>query len=497
MSKNIWLVLLTVVVISLAGCVPADTPPLETVEEETSTAAVMPEAPPEYEITLTERSDDPGQIDVSVVNLLDDQEVFFITLENVDIDHYHGAEFVNNNLYIIKTNGSDEEGWTNELWKFSVEEDGLLLYAAERVDFRVAPDESYIVTIEYGPADFGDDQLIFLDKEGSPVQSLLPGNIEESHDGPSWMLDLGEWSSDGSFFWGTYQLAYKPIFFYQVNVETWELTVFDISDLPLQAEYALNPNTGQLLYSDLPPFIDMSSYVFFTIKQTPVNLYLYDFNQGNQQPVAVVVAQSFRPEWINDEVFAYRDPVGRGRIHYNLAEGISTLVPSEKVEEIEVYPRIIPVEFETIMDSLMETGPEIMLPPELPVEEGYPPVAPRLSITSGRGRYWVVLDLGEDCQGSLACNYGSLAARKIGAGGGAEVSLMPFWSENQNTYIRLAHDITGYYVDPAWCKNCRDGELYWIFNKTEYKASLKNATQEELTSFVNEIIENSLPEIGE
>lgn len=416
MSKNIWLVLLTVVVISLAGCVPADTPPLETVEEETSTAAVMPEAPPEYEITLTERSDDPGQIDVSVVNLLDDQEVFFITLENVDIDHYHGAEFVNNNLYIIKTNGSDEEGWINELWKFSSEEDGLLLYAAEGVDFRVAPDESYIVTIEYGPADFGDDQLIFLDKEGSPVQSLLPGNIEESHDGPSWMLDLGEWSSDGSFFWGTYQLAYKPIFFYQVNVETWELTVFDISDLPLQAEYALNPNTGQLLYSDLPPFIDMSSYVFFTIKQTPVNLYLYDFNQGNQQPVAVVVAQSFRPEWINDEVFAYRDPVGRGRIHYNLAEGISTLVPSEKVEEIEVYPRIIPVEFETIMDSLMETGPEIMLPPELPVEEGYPPVAPRLSITSGRGRYWVVLDLGEDCQGSLACNYGSLAARKIGAG---------------------------------------------------------------------------------
>jgi len=497
MSKNIWLVLLTVVVISLAGCVPADTPPLETVEEETSTAAVMSEAPPEYEITLTERSDDPGQIDVSVVNLLDDQEVFFITLENVDIDHYHGAEFVNNNLYIIKTNGSDEEGWINELWKFSSEEDGLLLYAAEGVDFRVAPDESYIVTIEYGPADFGDDQLIFLDKEGSPVQSLLPGNLEGSHDGPSWMLDLGEWSSDGSFFWGTYQLAYKPIFFYQVNVETWELTVFDISDLPLQAEYALNPNTGQLLYSDLPPFIDMSSYVFFTIKQTPVNLYLYDFNQGNQQPVAVVVAQSFRPEWINDEVFAYRDPVGRGRIHYNLAEGISTLVPSEKVEEIEVYPRIIPVEFETIMDSLMETGPEIMLPPELPVEEGYPPVAPWLSITSGRGRYWVVLDLGEDCQGSLACNYGSLAARKIGAGGGAEVSLMPFWSENQNTYIRLAHDITGYYVDPAWCKNCRDGELYWIFNKTEYKASLKNATQEELTSFVNEIIENSLPEIGE
>lgn len=497
MSKNIWLVLLTVVVIILAGCVPADTPPLETVEEETSTAAVMSEAPPEYEITLTERSDDPGQIDVSVVNLLDDQEAFFITLENVDIDHYHGAEFVNNNLYLIKTNGSDEEGWINELWKFSSEEDGLLLYAAEGVDFRVAPDESYIVTIEYGPADFGDDQLIFLDKEGSPVQSLLPGNIEESHDGPSWMLDLGEWSSDGSFFWGTYQLAYKPIFFYQVNVETWELTVFDISDLPLQAEYALNPNTGQLLYSDLPPFIDMSSYVFFTIKQTPVNLYLYDFNQGNQQPVAVVVAQSFRPEWINDEVFAYRDPVGRGRIHYNLAEGISTLVPSEKVEEIEVYPRIIPVEFETIMDSLMETGPEIMLPPELPVEEGYPPVAPRLSITSGRGRYWVVLDLGEDCQGSLACNYGSLAARKIGAGGGAEVSLMPFWSENQNTYIRLAHDITGYYVDPAWCKNCRDGELYWIFNKTEYKASLKNATQEELTSFVNEIIENSLPESGE
>jgi len=310
-------------------------------------------------------------------------------------------------------------------------------------------------------------------------------------------LDLESWSLDGHLFWGRSQLAYKPIIFYQVNVETWEFTAFDISDLPLQHEYAFNPNTGQFLYSDLPPFINMDNFVLFEIEQTPVRLYLYDFNQGDQQPIAIAVAQSFRPEWIDDEVFAYSDPVGRGRIHYNLADGTTTLIPGEQEEEIEVYPRIIPVEFEPIMDTLLGTGAALMLPLELPVEEGYPLLIPRVSNTSGSGKYWVYIELGEDCQGAQACIYGRLAARKIGAGGGAEASLMPFWSEAQKTYIRLARDITGYYIDPAWCQNCRNGELYWIINKTEYMASLKNATEEELTSFVNAIIENSLPEVEE
>lgn len=160
MRKCIWLVLLTVVVISLIGCVPADTPPLEPGEDEISTAAVMPDAPPEYEITLTERSDDPGLTDVSVVNLADGQDVFNLTLSDADTNHYHGAEFHNNNLYIIREFGSDQDGWTSELWKYNSDGAGVLLFAAERLDFRVAPDESFIVTIEYGPVDFGDDQLI-------------------------------------------------------------------------------------------------------------------------------------------------------------------------------------------------------------------------------------------------------------------------------------------------------------------------------------------------
>ncbi len=476
-------------IIILAGCGTIETSTSVPGEDDLITSpevsnALSPGEPPEYEITITSQPEKEIAADIRVVNLEDGQEMLFLTLENVDENHYHAAEYHAGTLYIIRQWGGDEEGWMQELWKYDTKGLGENIYTSDSIDFRVAPDQSLIAVVEHGSGGIGEDQLIFLDPGGNQVKTFSPelGNL---------YLDLGKWSRDSGVFWGTYQATYRPLYFYQVEIDTWQYTPYELTALSLEHEYALNPNTGQLLYSDFPVFFEVTGYQRFLIQQDPVTLYLYDFSDQSQKSISIIISKSFNPKWINDEVIEYQDPNALGRIRHDLIAGTTSLIPVDK-EIIEISPRIMPLGFETVLESLATTGISPILPPEFPTEEGLPPLVPYLT-RAEYGSYVISLDFGEDCHGAGACHYGSLAARMIDAGGGAEATILPILGTSSFIPLQLAHNIPGFFVESQCGANCSDAQISWIYDGTEYLLGLKAGSLENVVALANAALENTLP----
>ncbi len=447
----------------------------------------------EFEVDVNEKPDDPDLADITVIDRVSEEIVYTITLEDVDTSNIHPAEYWGGNLYIRKRIGL-EENYRSELWRYDQDGQGEVLYSFDSFQFRVAPNESLIAINNFVPGEGMQEKIIILDQKGKEVSSIVPKDeLQEESD--NMLMNLGGWSDDSSVFWGNYAYAYRPALFFVYEHNTQEIIVLDASDFTLQSEFSFNPNTRQLLFSDAPTFMEMSGYLRFLIQQTPVTLYLHDFSTGVQTPLDITISDYFNPKWISVNQISYDDPMGKGRIHYNLTEGSSLLIWDEPEEEIVVYPREIPLEFEDVMEELVAADTDVMLPPYFPIQAGSPSVYPDVT-QSYRGSYWIKLHVGENCQPNQGCYYGTLGVREYGVNGGAEASLMPFWGPSQYTYVPLTRRIPGYYV-AATCATCSNPALYWTYNRTEYKLSVVGANQDALVVIVNLMLENSLPDEDE
>ena len=73
-------------------------------------------------------------------------------------------------------------------------------------------------------------------------------------------------------------------------------------------EYALNPNTGIMVFSDYPRFFDADSAERFKSSGTTVTLYLLDLNGMALSSIATNTASYFNPQWIADDRVQYDDP---------------------------------------------------------------------------------------------------------------------------------------------------------------------------------------------
>jgi hypothetical protein len=103
----------------------------------------------DYHVSIKQNSHNSSLTDVYLYNDITGPEIFFRTISNVYRDHYHAAEFLGGNLYIIERNGKadnlSDQNWTDELWKYEQTGDGIKLYSAKGIDFRVSSDAKQIV----------------------------------------------------------------------------------------------------------------------------------------------------------------------------------------------------------------------------------------------------------------------------------------------------------------------------------------------------------------
>ncbi len=282
MRKLTWLFLImTSIVVTVSSCVQSPSPvpspqsptstPIPSTPAPSPTPTSLPPAstptpPPSeqdyFEVVTQPSSQDASKTDVYIRNSSTGEESLFITLEDVYTNHYHNSEYHNGNLYVIRRigyeEGSSDEEWSDELWRYDRQGQGTRLHSAKGLDFRAAPDEGYIAVITYFSDESGEDRLDFLSSQGDLVQEFAVDQLGSADfpDFPDTLgCDLEKWSDDSRTFWGTLGWGPASLVFYRVMVDSWQVDTYDVSQLSVHpAEYDLNANIGKLAYTRLYPF---------------------------------------------------------------------------------------------------------------------------------------------------------------------------------------------------------------------------------------------------
>lgn len=270
----------------------------------------------DFEITLTTHPGQEGMTDVSVKKQKTGQVEFTITLPDVYARHYRPVEYYPGHLYIIRRVHSSSygaAGWADELWRYDAQGRGEKLYTGRGIEFRVAPNEQLIAAESDGLI------LSLLDGLGRVLREFDLAQLSGREAGEIYAdIRLSKWSDDSRVLWGELAIMGRPLLLYRLEADIWQPQRFDVSGLPLFWEDDLNPNTGQLVYSDYPALITIESGEEFEKSGQTVTLFVYDIAAQNNQAIATSNAKAFRPIWLNDHTIEYDNPQGEGRLTYSL-----------------------------------------------------------------------------------------------------------------------------------------------------------------------------------
>jgi hypothetical protein len=266
-----------------------------------------------YQVVTRPNSSDGSLTDIYIQNFSTKVKTLLRSLPDVNIASYHAGEYHNGSLYILRRVGDPrvDQNWSDQLWRYDSPGIGKMLFSYKGLDFRVAPDGSY-AAVTYQAGDTSSNTLAFIDKNGDVVQDFNFAPTEPYANIPN------QWSDDGKQFWGQLQFDVTPKIIYQINVSDWRVKKFFVEPLNIGEEFELNPNTGQIIYSDYPAFFDTDSRQQFIDSATKVHLFLYDLNTHNLQTIATSIARPFSPKWLDNARFEYDDPNGGARIDYEI-----------------------------------------------------------------------------------------------------------------------------------------------------------------------------------
>jgi len=439
----------------------------------------------EYTVTFGSYPDDENKLDAQVYNRTTGEQVFFVAIDDVYVNHYHGYEVHNGNLYIIKEFvDASGENYTRELWLYNAGGERLL-FTAQGIDFRVSPDESWIA-LAYPVGDNFSRTLGFLDLPGGEIFQEF--NFEYVDEFLS--LDLENWSADSQSFWVSFKGGPTPQAFSLVNSADWSVVDYEPGDVYIGSDYALEPNSGQLVYSDYPTFFDAVSAQAFADSGDPVSLFLYNLDSGVALKIAESVAKSFRPYWIDEITVGFNDPAGDGRavLSYSILSGeMKSLEPVQR----DVFPKVIPTGFEMPMQTLVLSDVPPILPAEFQVEAGLPAIYPYIYNTDS-GFYEATLDYGSDCMGAGACNYGSMMGRLTTVDDPQGTENIPYDFGAAHRVI-LTKGIQGYFIESQCGASCSDAQVFWVYDGFEYMLGVKAGVKENVIALANAAIENSIP----
>lgn len=455
--------------------------------EPTETAFAFPPTPtPEYKVEISPGPDEDPPVEIQVLDSTSGRVIQQMILEKRVSSHYHGTTYHEQELYVIhetETGGN----LVRELWRYSPGGEGQKLFTSPSIDYRSAPGKGLTAVLHLNQND--QDMITFLDWDGSVLHEITP------EAGGNDQLYLMKWSSDGRTLWGKFQIGPYPRNFFKIDTQTWAFTHYEAQGVSPAHDYDLQPDTGRLAYSEYPAFFEPTSRERFVIRQDPITLAVYDFESGTEKEIHSAPSHAFHPRWISDDVLAYDDPDGPGRILHSLSTGSTTLLSGED-DSILVKPQVIPDGFESLLDELVSSGIDPILPPAFLVKAGQPDVFPRVE-TLEPGLFRVVLELGEDCGGSPDCTYGTLAARDV-THSGPENSLLPIVGTGPIGAIGLNAPpvdayLTGYYQEITCGPGCTESQVSFLLDRKEYLFSFRHATRDQAEALVQAALDNSLP----
>lgn len=139
--------------------------------------------------------------------------------------------------------------------------------------------------------------------------------------------------------------------------------------------------------------------------------------------------------------------------------------------------KVMPV-FQPILASVKrQTQLPLLLPTYLPENTG-----PKLYASSEKGEdgYYIELSFAPDCHGDTACHLGGIEGHAATTNG------------QNGTKVKLAQNLTGYFVDANCGASCGDSTLSWRQNSVTYTVSIKAGKQADLLKMANSAILNGL-----
>ncbi|MCX6704404.1 MAG: hypothetical protein NTZ07_03065 [Candidatus Woesebacteria bacterium] len=280
-----------------------------------STSASPKVSSVKYETATKPNPQDSSKTDVYTINTQTGEEKFFITLTDVYTQHFHNSEYHNGNLYIIKRTGNDtypSDAWMDELWKYDSTKNGQKLFSLKGLSFLVSSDESFIAITE------GTNKLTFIDNSGSTIKEFSLNQLSNIQNDPREpRIGLSLWSSDSGTLWGSLGLGTATYEFFQVKTTGWLATKYDISNMLVGSDNALNADIGKLAYSDYPALLDVDTANQYKASGKKVTLFVYDFSTKSNKVVSTSVTKQFSPKWINTNTLEYDNPTGQGRLTYS------------------------------------------------------------------------------------------------------------------------------------------------------------------------------------
>lgn len=261
-----------------------------------------------FEVVIKENSTDKNLSDIYLKNNKG-KETFFMTLSEIYRHHYHPAEYHDGNLYIIRRTGGEEgfediPDWTDELWKYSSDKQGTKLSSSRGLDFRVSDDGRLIAVV--GSESDDTQNVVIIDNQGGELVKFAASELEADY------IDPLVWGKNS--FWLVEKALPVPIAFISIDKKSFEASKFSVNVDDMGIEYALNPDTQKLAYSDYPPLFDVDSAEEFRQSSKKVTLFVYDLSTDEKKIIDTSIVKEFNPKWIDDKTLEYDNPVGDGRL---------------------------------------------------------------------------------------------------------------------------------------------------------------------------------------
>lgn len=230
----------------------------------------------------------------------------FGVFDDVYSRHYHPAEFVEGNLYVIRRVGdTDTENWIDQLWKYQTQDNGVMLYEGQGLDFRVAPD-GHVVSVFTGSSP---DEVVILDPNGEAVQIRLTKEFLELN--PDYSLSYLSMTNEDLWLSETQGVKRMNVIGY--NFDSAEISRWNISDVPVGIhESDFNPERLLVVFSDYQFAFDQDTEE--GLKDTSVSLYVYYLeDESKRLLVTSPKRHEFNPKWIGDKEIEFNALDGSGR----------------------------------------------------------------------------------------------------------------------------------------------------------------------------------------
>lgn len=159
-----------------------------------------------YEVVLKENGTNSAKTDIYLQDE-QGQEIYFLTLENVERGRARSTAYHNGNVYfIIRKDQSQGDQFdperTDELWQYDLNKTGKKLYAKFGLGFVMNPEGTYIL------ASAGSyDPMVILDTEGNILHTYQLQKLVDHENLSGTYINLDGWNTTIRMFEATIQDA--------------------------------------------------------------------------------------------------------------------------------------------------------------------------------------------------------------------------------------------------------------------------------------------------